>query len=265
MLGAPVLGYVPSIENGQVSGGAPVPLELLALAKPRSAVAETFRSIRTALSFTNTGSKCQQFVVTSALPTEGKTLVSVNIALALAQIGKRVLLVDADLRRPRIHKIFEINSAPGFSNVLAGHDELSVEDVIRPDVSKGLAIIPSGPLPPNPAELLSSPRMGEVIAALSARFDYVVYDMPPAVNVTDAVVLARQVHGALLVVRSFVTDRAAATRARELLSGAGARVLGVILNGVDAPRSGYRYYQDYYYYYHDKHYDADQGGDEGKD
>jgi len=259
-VGAAVLGYVPALQNGQAGAEAAAtrPLELHALEEPRSAVAEAFRSIRTALSFTHAEPGCHQFAVTSALPAEGKTLASVNIALALAQTGKRVLLVDADLRRPRIQKVLDLDGAAGLSNLLAAHEDVSLDDVIRPHEVEGLSVITSGPIPPNPAELLGSSRMEDLIKVFAERFDYVVYDMPPTINVTDAVVLSRRLHGAILVVRSFVTDRAAANRARELFAGGGARVLGVVLNCADAPRTGY-HTDDYYYYYYDKYYYAEQG------
>lgn len=254
LIPAPVLGYVPSLQDGQVVDGksSTGPLELMSVERPRSAAAEGFRSIRTALSFTRSGKKCHQFVVTSALPSEGKTLVSINIALALAQTGKKVLLVDADLRRPRIHKIFGLESSPGLSNLLAGDEELAVDAVIRKPGLENLHVIASGPIPPNPAELLSSARMGDILKELSGPFDYVVFDSPPVINVTDASVLCQRVDGGLLVVRAFATDRSAVGRARELLDGAGARVLGVVVNGADTPRGAYQYEQYYYYnYYHD--------------
>jgi capsular exopolysaccharide synthesis family protein len=222
------------------------PIELTAFEKPRAPVAEAFRSIRTALSFTRMGAQSHQFVVTSALASEGKTLVSVNIALALAQSGKKVLLVDADLRRPRIHRVFRAAASPGLSNLLASQGEIAVDRAIRPSPVQNLSFMPSGPIPPNPAELLESPRMVELVRTLSEQFDCVLYDTPPTINVTDAVVLARHVHGALLVVRSFATDRAAASHARELLTESGARLLGVIINGVEAPTASYGRYGGYY-------------------
>lgn len=258
LTGAAVLGYVPEFEEGLPAGadGGGGALELLPLRHSRSAAAEGFRTIRTALAFTRRGSKrCTQITVTSALPSEGKTLVSVNVALALAQTGKRVLLFDADLRRPRIHKIFGGTHVPGASNLFSADDELTLDDVIRSTDQENLSILPSGPIPPNPAELLNSPRMGEIIEQLSERFDYVVYDTSPVINVTDSAVLSERVDGALLVVRCFVTDRAAVAHARELLDGAEARLLGVVVNGVDAPRGGQEYekyyYRNYYYQYSD--------------
>jgi capsular exopolysaccharide synthesis family protein len=246
LLNAPVLGFVPSMRNGHAELGVTGPIELTAFEKPRAAVAEAFRSIRTALSFTRMGAQSHQFVVTSALASEGKSLVSVNLALTLAQSGKKVLLVDADLRRPRIHRVFCVAPSPGLSNLLAAPGEDALDRAIRSSQVHNLSLMPSGPIPPNPAELLESSRMVGLVRALSERFDCVIYDTPPTINVTDAVVLARHVHGALLVVRSFATDRAAAGHARELLTESGARLLGVIINGVEAPPAGYGRYGGYY-------------------
>jgi len=254
LTGGPILGYVPSFANGYAADGKKYtgPLELLAVEHPRSASAEVFRSIRTALGFTRRGTgECCRFAVTSALPSEGKTLVSVNVALALARTGKKVLLVDADLRRPRVHKIFGFDHSPGLSNLFAADDEKTLEEVVRDAGQAGLSVVPSGPLPPNPAELLNSPRMGELIGEMGRHFDFVVFDTPPMVNVTDSAVLSQRVDGALLVVRTFATDRSAVVRARELLNGADVHLLGVVVNGADAPRTGYEYERYYYNYRYD--------------
>lgn len=245
LLGAAVLGYVPALFGNGVSEKDIVNRDLIAVERPHCAVAESFRSIRTALSFTRLEAGGHQIGVTSALPSEGKTLVSTNIAIAMAQSGQRVLLVDADLRRPRLHKVFGAESRVGLSNLLAGQGT-RLADAVQPTVVPNLSLLVSGPIPPNPAELLGSPRMDAVMEELRQTFDFVVFDTPPTVNVTDSSVIARHVHGMVLVVRSFATDRAVATHARELLANSGARLLGVVLNGVDAPHDGYSYYYTYY-------------------
>lgn len=259
LLAAPVLGFVPSFRDGEArpADGAPVNMDLLALEKPRSPIAEAFRSVRTSLSFTRLGSGCQQFAVTSALPSEGKTLVSTNVAIALAQTGKRVLLVDADMRRPRVHKVFRVDATIGLSNLLAGQEGASIEAAVKSTQVPNLSILPSGPIPPNPAELLGSTQMAGLVQRLGERFDCVVYDTPPAVSVTDSAVLARTISGVLLVVRTFTTDRSVVGHARELLDTAGARLIGVILNGVDMPHGGYPYYG--YYYYSNSYYGDGEG------
>jgi len=255
-LNAPVIGYVPALKEGDVakSPDGQSAVELLALDKPRSAVAEAFRSIRTALAFSSVEEDRRHFVVTSSSPKEGKTLTSINIALALAQAGKKVLLVDADMRKPRLHKIFRVPAAPGLSNILAGEGVAGFQDALQPVAGlDGLSLIPSGPLPPNPAELLGSDRMKDLLTDLHDHFDVVVFDTPPAINVTDSAVLSRNVHGAIMVVRCFSTQRELARRSRDLLTQAGGKLLGVILNNVDVPRSGY-YSYDSYYYYHQYYY-----------
>ena len=256
LTGGPVLGYVPAFANGYTVDGKKYtgPLELLAVEHPRSASAEVFRSIRTALGFTRRASgvgECCQFAVTSALPSEGKTLVSVNIALALARTGKKVLLVDADLRRPRLHKVFGFDHSRGLSNLFSADDDTTLEQVIRDSGQAGLSVITSGPVPPNSSELLNSPRMTELIREMARRFDFVVFDTPPMVNVTDSAVLSQQIDGTLLVVRTFATDRSAIARVRELLNGAEVRLLGVVVNAVDAPRTGYEYERYCYNYQYD--------------
>jgi len=255
-LGAPFLGFVPVIDNGHAPKGAVVPVrDLLAAEDPRSAPAEAFRAIRTALAFARAGGSCRQFVVTSPLPSEGKTLISANLASALARAGKRVLLIDSDLRRSRIHSIFGLPRGPGLTNLLAGDGACSLDGVTRETDIPGLGVVTSGPLPPNPSELLGNSRMAAVVREAAGRFDYVIFDTPPAVNVTDATVLAQQVGAAVLVVRSFATDRGVAARARELIESSGAELLGVVLNRVDTSHRGYPYY-GYYHYHYDRGYHA---------
>ena len=261
ILRLPVIGYVPAIREGDVAKsakGAHRSVELLALDKPRSAVAEAFRSVRTALAFSGTDGSLKHFLVTSSSPKEGKTLVSVNLAVTMAQSGKKVLLVDADMRKPRVHKVFRLPAAPGLSNLLVREGVSSTEEAIQSikDV-ENLSFLPCGPIPPNPAELLSSVRMRELLKEFDALFDVVIFDTPPVINVTDSVILSQYVHGAIMVVRSFSTQREFARRAKELLTQSQGKVLGVVLNNVDIPRGGYYsydsyyYYQQYYYYYSD--------------
>jgi len=247
-LGAPFLGFVPVIGNGRASKAGPsLHSDRLLLEHPRSGAAEAFRTIRTSLAFARAGGECRQFVVTSPLPSEGKTLVSVNLAVALAKAGKRVLLVDADLRRPRVHSVFGLAQAPGLTNLLAGDETYRLKEVTRTVEIPNLFVVTSGPLPPNPSELLGGPRMSAILAEASGAFDYLIFDTPPAVNVTDAAVLGQQVKAAVLVVRSFQTDRMVAARACEIIASSGAELLGVVLNRVDVSHRGYRYYGYYRY------------------
>ncbi|MCP4620521.1 MAG: polysaccharide biosynthesis tyrosine autokinase, partial [Bradyrhizobium sp.] len=257
LLRAPVIGFVPALHEDDYDaeeGETETPPELMALAHPRSAVAEAFRSIRTALAFSSVdGDDLRHLLVTSASPSEGKTLVSVNIAQTLAQAGKRVLLVDADMRKPRVHKVFGIPSRPGLSNLLANKGAGDINVLARPaEGIDGLRVMPAGPLPPNPAELLGSAHMRELLQEMSDHFDTVIFDTPPAAHVTDAIVLSQYVHGVVLVVRCFTTQREMARRSRDLIAQAHGRLLGVVLNNVDVPRGAYSsyYYRQYYYYYY---------------
>jgi len=263
-LDLPTLGYVPPISP--IGSNGSVAAELLVLEKPRSLLAESFRSIRTSLMFSKAGRGLKSILVTSALPLEGKTVVSVNIAITLAQTGKKVLLIDTDLRRPRLHKVFNLGSSePGLSNILAGQGETSLEAALRHVGVDNLRLLPSGPHPPNPAELLGSDKMKELTKLMTERFDHVVFDTPPTMNATDAAIVAQDVDGVILVVRSFKTDKEMASRAHYILSDAQARVLGAVLNNADVPRSGYygysgKYYDRYYRYYHtyDYYYSDDK-------
>jgi len=253
LLGMPVLGYVPPVGTSTARNAKDeVCIELCALDKPHSVIAESFRSIRTALMFGDVGKGLKSILVTSPTPSEGKTLVSVNMAIALAQTGKKVLVIDADLRKPRLAKVLGYPREPGLSNLLAGRGEMPVERPLVPTPLENLTFLPSGPYPPNPAELLGSERMHQVVGELSAMFDHVIFDTPPIVNATDAATLAQFIGGAVLVVRAFKTERDVAIRAKDILLGAQVNVLGTILNNADVPKSGYGnyyYYHNYYSYY----------------
>ena len=254
LLGVPVIGYVPGItddELAEVSNGSPVPAELHSVKRPRSSVAEAFRSIRTALAFSGQDGSLRHILVTSATRGEGKSLSSVNIAVTLAQTGKSVLLIDADMRKPRIHKIFRVAPNPGLSNLLAGEGVVNLAQAVREvEEVDNLRLLPCGPLPPNPSELLQSARMKELLGEMNGMFDVVVFDTPPLVSVTDAAVLSQYVGNVVLVVRSFSTQREIVSRAGEILSETNSRVLGVVLNNADVPRAAYNpyYYGNYYGY-----------------
>lgn len=253
LMRVPVLGYVPSLQKGisdKSAGNSSKGKDLLTVVNPRSIAAESFRSIRTALAFSSPNEDLRHFLVTSPSPEEGKTLVSANIAIALAQAGKRVLLVDADMRKPRLHKVFAVAASPGLSNILAVGGMSHLRNMVQPVPGiPTLCFLPCGLLPPNPAELLGSSRMFELIGEMSAQFDVTIFDTSPITAVTDAVVLCRYVQGALLIVRSFFTQRESVRRARELLTRAQVKILGVVLNNVDVPRGGYHYYGGGYYNY----------------
>ncbi|HHY95407.1 MAG TPA: CpsD/CapB family tyrosine-protein kinase [Firmicutes bacterium] len=231
---------------------------LLSYRNPKSPAAEAFRTLRTSLAFASPD-PVRILLITSAGPEEGKSTVTSNLAVALAQAGKRVVLVDADLRKPNQHRVFEVPNHRGLTNVLVG--EADVESVLVNTVVPGVTLLSSGPIPPNPAELLDSDRARELWPALADRFDYVVIDSPPMVAVADAVILSAQAEGVLVVVRAGSTRSDLLRDAGALLQKAGARVLGAVLNEVRHGPRDYRYY--YYYSSHDgsrRHHHRD-GGD----
>jgi len=255
-LGLNVLGYVPAIADLSGAKRQHSRLALPMLLHPRSAPAEAFRSIRTALSFSVAAQEVRHIMVTSSSPGEGKTLVSSNVAGALAQAGKRTLLVDGDMRKPALHKVFETEQIPGLTNLLVGEGAASLEDAIKETAIPDLCFLPCGPMPPNPAELIACERMKALLEEMGERFDRVVIDTPPVINVTDAAALCHAAHGVVFVVRGFRTPRELARRAVEILAGSGGKLLGIVLNNVDVPRGAYYYdayyrYQDYYYYSED--------------
>lgn len=210
--------------------------KLATVADPRSPMAEAYRSLRTNLSFANLDHKLHTILVTSAGPEEGKSTVLANLAVVEAQAGRQVIIVDADLRRPRQHELFGVANSEGLTTMLADENGL-LQPPLQPTAVPGLQILTSGPQPPLPAEMLASERMGRAIAALAARADLVLFDAPPVVAVTDAAILAPQVDGVLLVINADRTRREHAQRAQQLLQQVNAHIIGSVLNNV-VPDSG---------------------------
>jgi succinoglycan biosynthesis transport protein ExoP len=235
-------------ENGRKSRGE----DLITLAEPRSPVSEAFRALRTNLQFASPGNPLRSLLVTSAGPVEGKTSVSANLAVILAQAGNRVILVDTDLRRPRLHRVFDIPREPGFTNLVADQ-EMGLETCLHPTPVANLRVMPCGPLPRSPAELLGSPPAVQVMDRLKDHADVVIYDSPPAATVTDAVVLGSRVDGVLHVVQAGGPRRDLVLRAKTLLEKVGARILGPVLNQVSLSDMGYYTYYYYYGYHGDGH------------
>jgi succinoglycan biosynthesis transport protein ExoP len=251
----PFLGIIPVISQDGEKGprekdAKPLPAnrpkELYALDYPKSAVAECCRGIRTNLLFTAADRPLRALLVTSSSPKEGKSTTAVSLAVTIAQSGKRVLVVDTDLRRPRLHRVFGISSQTGISTVIAG--EAKVEDIIRSTDVPNLWVAPCGPTPPNPAELLHSEKFKEIAREFGERFDQVIFDSPPMAAVTDAAVLSQLCDGVVLVAKSFKTTRDMMMRAKKQLTDIGGRILGAVLNDVDLSRRGGSY-GGYYYYY----------------
>ena len=223
--------------------------ELISHNMPQSQMSEAFRALRTSLLLSQADHPPQVILMTSALPREGKTTAAVNLAVTLAQLGDKTLLVDADLRKPGINRALSLvdGKHAGLSSYLAGVSSLDLITVPHPAISN-LEAIPTGPIPPNPADLLSSRRLTELIAELRGRYKFVVIDSPPIMAATDAVILSVLVDGVLLVVRSGETPKEAFTRTRDLLVGVKCHMLGVVLNAVDASSPDYYYSYRYYPY-----------------
>jgi len=259
----PSLAVVPALSNssGKRSGRfskflkAPViaskegRAELVSHNMPQSQMSEAFRALRTSLLLSQADHPPQVILMTSALPREGKTTAAVNLAVTLAQLGDKTLLVDADLRKPGINRALSLvdGKHAGLSSYLAGVSSLDLITVPHPAITN-LAAIPTGPIPPNPADLLSSRRLTELIAELRLRYKFVVIDSPPIMAATDAVILSVLVDGVLMVVRSGETPKEAFVRTRDLLAGVKCHILGVVLNAVDASSPDYYYSYRYYPY-----------------
>jgi capsular exopolysaccharide synthesis family protein len=235
--------------QGIAANGHEKRIELVAQHLPKSQMSEAFRALRTSLLLSQPGRPPQVILVTSALPREGKTTAAANLAVTLAQLGDSTVLVDADLRKPGVGRLLNLGSGKyaGFSSYLAGVSSLDLVTVPHPDIPN-LAAIPTGPLPPNPADLLSSHKLAEAIAELRTKFKFVVIDSPPIMAATDAVILSVQTDGVLLVVRSGETPKEAFTRTRDLLVSVKCHILGVVLNAVDSGAPDYYYSYRYYPY-----------------
>jgi len=208
-------------------------------------MAEAFRSLRTAVLLSFPERPPRLLLVTSGQPSDGKTATAINLAVALAQRGSKVVLVEADLRKPSASKVLRTSGSPGLSLFLSGAEQRN--GLVVPTSVPNLHFIPAGPNPPNPAELLSSGRMKQLLAELSQEYEHVVLDSPPLLSITDATVLSVLVDGVILVVRFGKTTREVVRHMRHMLASVNARVLGVVLNGVALNSVDYYYY--YYSYY----------------
>lgn len=224
-------------------------IELVAQHLPKSQMSEAFRALRTSILLSQAEQPPQVILVTSALPREGKTTAAANLAVTLAQLGDSTVLVDADLRKPGIGRLLNLGSGKyaGLSSYLAGVSSLDIVSVPHPAIPN-LVAIPTGPLPPNPADLLSSHKLADAIVELRTKFKFIVIDSPPVMAATDAVILSVHADGVLLVVRSGETPKVAFTRTRDLLTSVKSRILGVVLNAVDSSAPDYYYSYRYYPY-----------------
>ncbi|PYS97863.1 MAG: hypothetical protein DMF63_18530 [Acidobacteria bacterium] len=223
--------------------------ELLISADSRSALAEAYRQLRTSILLSTAGHAPKSLLITSSLPSEGKTTTATNTAISLAQTGAKVLIIDADMRRPRLHSVFNIENGDGLSTILSTEmTEKEILKVVKQDEGTKLNLLTSGPIPPNPAELIGSEQMANLLKLLSQNFTHVVVDSPPITSFTDGVLIASMVDGVILVVHSGKSSRQVVRRARQLLQDVGAKIFGVVLNNVNLrSQDNYYYYQSYYH------------------
>ncbi len=233
------LGVIPLAESEQA--------QLVTLAAPRSPPTEAYRTLRSNINFAILDRPAQKFLITSAGSGEGKSVVTANLGLVFAQAGESVIVVDSDLRRPNLYRLFTLDSTPGLTSVLMG--ETAIEDALQETEVENLRVLTSGPLPPNPAELLDSSHMDDFIEDVVNYADIVLFDSPPAIMLADAIILSAKLDTTILVVESGQVTREALSETVRLINRAHGDILGVILNKMDISRSGYYYY--YYYYYYD--------------
>ncbi len=258
-MGFPILAIIPEISQedvvskkfsrngqGQLSEEQILESRLVTHLDPKSPISEAYRTLRTNIQFKNLRQKENTLLVTSSAPKEGKSTTIANLAITMAQMGSRTLLVDTDLRRPVLHSLFNLKKDKGISNYLVG--KLTFDEIVKSTFIDNLFIVTSGPLPPNPSEMLSLETMDEFIDRARREFDVVLFDSPPIIAVTDAAVLSTKVDGMLLVIRAHQTQRNAIKRAKNLLENVNAPIVGCVLNSVSIDRAYGSYY--YYYYYH---------------
>ncbi len=259
LLQLPALAAIPTIESipkrklllvgsGEEADENPNS-ELLIYSDPRSGLAEAYRQLRTSVLLSTAGHPPKSLLVTSSLPSEGKTTTATNTAVSLAQTGSKVLIVDADMRRPRLHSIFNVTNGEGLSTLLSSETtDADITRVVKVDDGTKMHVLTSGPIPPNPAELIGSEQMANLLKRLQKHYSHVVIDSPPITSFTDGVLIASMVDGVILVVHSGKSSRQVVRRAKQLLSDVGARILGVVLNNVNLrSQDNYHYYQTYYH------------------
>lgn len=223
--------------------GTPNKRPIITEINPKSPISEAYRTLRTNIDFSAVDEQLQVIVVTSAGPGEGKSTTAANIAVTYAQADKKVLLIDADLRKPTMHHTFSVSNRRGLTNILTGQALLSeVASEVR---IPNLSLLPSGPIPPNPSEMLASKKLAALLDELKRLYDYIIIDTPPALAVTDAQIIASRCDGVVLVIDSGKVKRELAIKAKSNLEHVKARILGVVLNNVDRKNK-----EAYYYYYY---------------
>lgn len=235
--GVPVIGTVPMLKSKRKKP------ELSAIVEPSTAFAESYKSIRTAVLLSGAGGPPKRLLVTSMSPSEGKTTTAVNLAVAFARAGKQTLLVDGDMRRPRMHDIFRIKNDQGLSTCLAGSEDFHIK---RVGDLENLHLVTAGPTPPNPSELLGSDRFTELMRAAAKQFDQIVFDSPPILTVSDSLILGKALDGTIIVARAGVVTHELIEKGLKKLGDFRVPILGVVLNAVLLKKSNYYYYHEYY-------------------
>lgn len=220
--------------------------DIISFDNPKSQVAEAYRTLRTNLQFSSFDDSLKTVIVTSSSPGEGKTTVISNLAVTLAQSGKKVLIMDCDLRKPSIHKRFGLSNAEGLTNILVQNKK--VEECLKVTEQQNLFVVTSGPIPPNPSELLGSRRMKKILQEFEEIFDFVLLDTPPVLAVTDGQVLATLAHGVIFVTAYGKTEKNALIKSKDLLDKVSAKILGFVLNKIPKNEEN-NYYSKYYSYY----------------
>lgn len=258
----PVLGLIPSLSsfveqrkrvNRKDKEETPVKdemfekIELITNEKIKSTISEAYRSIRTALQYSASEKPPKVILSTSATQSEGKTTSAANLAVTFTQIGNKVVIIDCDLRRPRLHNIFGLNNTSGTTSYLTGIKKLT--DILQFTDIQNLDVICSGPMPPNPSELLSSEKMKELIRELSITYDTIIIDSPPVLGITDTTILCTICDGVMLIVKGAKTSRELVNKAKKQIMSVGGKILGVLINDIDLKKHDYSYYSNYYYYY----------------
>ncbi|MEO8287715.1 MAG: CpsD/CapB family tyrosine-protein kinase [Chloroflexota bacterium] len=219
---------------------------LVAFAEPRSAAAEAYRALRTNIQFASPDKPVHTILATSTSPDDGKSTTIANLAITFAAAGSPTVLIDADLRRPHLHSIFGLSNDTGLTSLIAemarNREGITPELPLQNTQVANLQVLTSGPVPPNPAEILGSRRMGEILDILKLKVEYILIDTPPIIAVTDAAILSPRVDGVLLVVNAGKTRRDLAVKARDILQQINANILGVVLNNAEVDKSAYSYY-----------------------
>jgi len=238
----PYLGHVPSVKDKSKDE---YEKRIIVYSAPESSMAEAFKNIRTGIIFSAPPENLKVILVTSTIPSEGKTLISTNLAATTALDGNNVLLIDSDMRRPTIHNTFKMENATGLSNYLTGN--VPLEAILNKTVVDNLSFINAGPTPPNPSGLLGSFKMEQLIKETKEKFDRIIIDGPPLVGVSDSIILSKLVSGTLMVIRFGTASRDVVARAKQCLIEVNSNIIGVVLNDVDIEKEAY--YSKYYHYY----------------